>query len=61
MKIIGFTVKINLFKYKRFRVEGVATKILGRATLNYYNLVKTIKKTLEVRLLKLSLNYNLLQ
>ena len=45
-------------------MEGVATKILGRATLNYYNLVKTIKKTLEVRLLrllKLSLNYNLLQ
>ena len=42
-------------------MEGVATKTLGRATLNYYILVKTIKKTLEVRLLKLSLNYNLLQ
>ena len=29
-----FTVQINLFKYKRFKMEGVPTKILGRATSN---------------------------
>ena len=28
-----FTIQIDLFKYKRFKMEGVPKKILGRATL----------------------------
>ena len=31
--IIGFTVRINLFKYKRFKDGRHRYKILGRATL----------------------------
>ena len=29
----GFTIKINLFKSKKFKDEGVPTKILGRTPL----------------------------
>ena len=29
----GFTMKINFFKYKKFKGGGCAYKILGRATL----------------------------
>ena len=30
----SFSTKINLFKYKRFKIESVATKVLYRATLH---------------------------
>ena len=31
--LCAITIKINLFKYKKSTMEGVSTKILGRATL----------------------------